>query len=305
MKTMKKLKYFSCCSGIGGFELALNQATRHSDWQTECIGYSEIDKFADSVYQKHFKGLKNYGDIFEINPKELPEFDLLCAGFPCQPFSTAGKRGGFLDERGQVFFALAGIIKEKRPKIITLENVPGLLSSDKGRTFATILSTLSELRYGLEWQVLDSSLLGSPQQRKRVILVGMADGFPDFPIFPIESSCQTHFDEARIVTYSKTRDEVKLKDKVNTIIASYRGVGNYNQPGVLTKDDKIRRLSPEECEKLQGFPVGWTEFGKNGEAISATQRYHMCGNAICVPMLKIVFDRILKNSFYTDDIDNN
>ena len=101
----------------------------------------------------------------------MPDFDLLCAGFPCQAFSIAGKRGGFADARGTLFFEIARLVADKRPAYFILENVPGLLSHDKGRTFHTILSTLSELGYGVEWKVLNSKDFGVPQSRKRVYLV--------------------------------------------------------------------------------------------------------------------------------------
>jgi len=158
------MRYFSTFSGIGGFELGIGD-------YGECIGYSEIDKYAIQTYEKHFNH-KNYGDITKINPKQLPDFDLLCGGFPCQSFSVAGLRGGFEDTRGTLFFEIARIIREKQPRFLLLENVKGLLSHDKGRTFATIISTLNELGYDCEWQVLNSKNFGVPQNRERVFIIG-------------------------------------------------------------------------------------------------------------------------------------
>lgn len=298
---MGKLKYFSTFSGIGGFEVAIEKAAQSAGIQVECVGYSEIDKFADSVYKYHFPEIINYGDITKIKPKDLPNFDLLVGGFPCQPFSSAGQRKGFNDTRGTLFFDLARILEGKRPRLFVFENVPGLLNSDGGRTFATILKTLDQLGYGVAWQVLNSNHFGSPQMRKRVILVGVRGQFPDRPALPIEPSSETHFNQNKIVSYSKTRDVVAIKNTINTIISSYKGVGNFNQPGVISDDKKvIRRLTPIECERAQGFPDNWTMRGDGGKMISMTQRYKMCGNAINVPTLEAVFLKIFNNPEYIE-----
>lgn len=143
------MKYFSMFSGVGGFELALQDIG-------ECVGYSEIDKDAIDIYEKHFNHT-NYGDATNIVATNLPDFDLLVGGFPCQAFSIAGSRKGFDETRGTLFFDIARIVKEKRPRHILLENVKGLLSHDSGRTFKTILSTLNELDYDTESVVLDGS----------------------------------------------------------------------------------------------------------------------------------------------------
>lgn len=152
--------------------------------QPHCVGYSEIDKYAIQLYQKHFNH-KNYGDITKIKEKELPDFDLLCGGFPCQSFSIAGKRKGFADTRGTLFFDIARIIKAKTPRFLLLENVKGLLSHDQGKTFYTIISTLDELGYDLQWQVLNSKNFGVPQNRERVFIVGHSRGTSRPQVFPI------------------------------------------------------------------------------------------------------------------------
>ncbi len=181
------MKYFSMFSGIGGFELGIQSATGGT-W--ECIGYSELNKYAIQVYEKHFKGHKNHGDATRIVPEQLPGFDFLCGGFPCQAFSIAGKRGGFKDTRGTLFFEIARILSVKRPKLLLLENVKGLLSHDNGRTFGTILATLSELGYFCEWQVLNSKDFGVPQNRERVFIVGHLGESGGREVFPItEGGC--------------------------------------------------------------------------------------------------------------------
>jgi len=155
------MKYFSLFSGIGGFELAL---ANH-----ECVGYSEVEPNAIKVYEKHFPNHKNYGDITKIDESALPNFEILVGGFPCQSFSIAGNRGGFMDTRGTLFFDVAKIIKAKQPKIVLLENVKGLLSHDGGNTFETIITTLDELGYDTEWGVFDGTDFGAGQ-RPRVFI---------------------------------------------------------------------------------------------------------------------------------------
>lgn len=178
---MTGLRYFSTFSGIGGFELGIHKAMPDA----QCIGYSEIDKYASSVYDYHFKEVKNYGDITQINPGQLEAFDLFVGGFPCQAFSVAGKRLGFDDTRGTLFFEVARILKAKRPRHLVLENVKGLLSHDGGKTFATILWVLTDLGYFVEWQVLNSKDFGVPQNRERVYIVGHFGSAPRRKVFPI------------------------------------------------------------------------------------------------------------------------
>ena len=162
---VKKIKYLSLFSGIGGFEYGMQQSKQ----EFECIGFSEIDKYAKSVYKKHFPNHFDWGDVTLIRTKQLPDFDLLVGGFPCQAFSIAGKRRGFDDTRGTLFFEIARILKDKRPRYFLLENVKGLLSHDKGETFKRILEVLSDLGYNVEWEVLNSKNYGVPQQRESVL----------------------------------------------------------------------------------------------------------------------------------------
>ena len=180
------VKVFSMFSGIGGFELGLEQ----SNLPHELVGYSEIDNYAISVFQSKFKGVKNYGDATRIRGDELPDFDLLVGGFPCQAFSVAGLQKGFDDTRGTLFFDIARVCSEKRPRYLVLENVKGLLSHDKGKTFQTILRVLSDLGYGIEWQVLNSKDFGVPQNRERVFIVGYLGGGSGRKIFPLARESQ-------------------------------------------------------------------------------------------------------------------
>jgi len=170
-------------AGIGGFRAGLERAGGF-----ECIGHSEIDKHADAAYRRLHKVKESevfYEDATKIKPREMPEFDLLCAGFPCQAFSIAGRRQGFADPRGTLFFDIARVVRARKPAYLLLENVPGLLSHDKGRTFATILITLSRLGYCCSWQIINSKDHGVAQSRRRVYIIGCLDSRCVGEILPI------------------------------------------------------------------------------------------------------------------------
>lgn len=157
-----------------------------------CVGFSEVDRYAAQIYQQHFPTHKNYGDITKIDADALPDFDLLVGGFPCQAFSIAGKRGGFADTRGTLFFDLARILQAKRPRLFLFENVKGLLSHDGGRTFRTIIAATAELGYDVQWQVLNSKHHGVPQNRERVFIAGHLRGTPRPEVFPLQEADEPH-----------------------------------------------------------------------------------------------------------------
>lgn len=163
------IKYFDMFAGIGGFRSGLESVGGF-----ECVGYCEIDKYAKQAYETMYdtRGELYFDDARKIIPEQLPDFDLICGGFPCQSFSIAGRRLGFEDTRGTLFFEIARIAAVKKPKYLFLENVPGLLNHDSGRTFETILRTLDELGYDVCWQVLNSKNFGVSQSRKRVYIIG-------------------------------------------------------------------------------------------------------------------------------------
>jgi DNA (cytosine-5)-methyltransferase 1 len=174
------MKFYDAFSGVGGFHCGIKQA--HPDW--ECSGACEINPHAASVYKKHFNEVKIDGDIRKVD--RLPEgIDILCGGFPCQSFSIAGKRGGFDDTRGTLFFELARLAKASRPRLLFFENVKGLLNHDEGKTFATIIQAMEELGYLVEWEVLNSKNFGVPQNRERVFIVGHLGGERGCEIFPL------------------------------------------------------------------------------------------------------------------------
>ena len=237
----------------------------------------------DIVYAhiKKTKPVPNFGDITEIVASSLPDFDLLVGGFPCQAFSIAGKRAGFDDTRGTLFFDLARIIKEKQPSMVLLENVKGLLSHEGGDTFRTIISTLDELGYDVEWQILNSKDFGVPQNRERVFIIGHLGGFGGRQIFPIGI-------HDKVPAKEDKGDESEAEHIFSTIATNTkRKESNYiKRLYGLTVDEKIRRLTPTECERLQGFPDGWTE------GLSDTQRYKTLGNAVTVNVIKAVWRQV-------------
>lgn len=180
------MKFLDLFAGIGGFRLGMESAGH------ECVGFCEIDKFARKSYKAihNTEGEREYHDITAVSDEEWRELrgtvDVICGGFPCQAFSIAGKRKGFLDEtRGTLFFEIARAAEQIKPRTLFLENVKGLLSHDKGRTFRIILSTLDELGYNVEWQLLNSKNFGVPQNRERVFIIGHLRGERGREVFPI------------------------------------------------------------------------------------------------------------------------
>ena len=167
------IKFFDMFAGIGGFRSGLEAIGGF-----ECVGYCEIDKYAKQAYEAMYDtgGELYFDDARKIVPEQLPDFDLLVGGFPCQSFSIAGARKGFDGTRGPLFFEIARIAAVKKPKYLFLENVPGLLSHASGKTFETILHTLDELGYDVCWQVLNSKNFGVPQSRNRVFIIGYLRG---------------------------------------------------------------------------------------------------------------------------------
>ncbi|WP_407451885.1 DNA (cytosine-5-)-methyltransferase [Fibrobacter sp.] len=168
----KTLKFIDLFAGIGGIRKGLELAAQECGFNTECVFTSEIKPHAISILQQNHPNEKIIGDITKVDANCIPDFDILCAGFPCQAFSAAGKREGFADTRGTLFFDVERILKAKRPKGFILENVEGLVNHDKGRTLQVILSHLDSIGYKVSYKVLNSKFFGVPQERKRIYIVG-------------------------------------------------------------------------------------------------------------------------------------
>ena len=286
------IRYFSMFSGIGGFELGIEKAADELRLSTECVGYSEIDKHAIRTYEEHFNH-DNYGDATTINADALPSFDLLAGGFPCQPFSIAGNRLGFDETRGTLFFDIARIVRAREPRYIILENVKGLINHNHGQTFRTIISALDELGYDLQWQVLNSRHHGVPQNRERVYIVGNLGGTRRPEVFPLQGSAGNHQGRPIDPRFGVVRSNRKGASEffteraiANTIDANYaKGLDNHGSRTGVVEDGRIRRLTPTECERLQGFPDGWT-------VGADSHRYKQCGNAVTVNVVRDVARRL-------------
>lgn len=244
----KKMKFLDLFAGIGGFRLGLEQAGH------ECVGFCEIDKFARQSYKAihNTEGEREYHDITTVSNEEWRTLrgtvELICGGFPCQAFSIAGKRKGFLDEtRGTLFFEIARAAEQIKPRTLFLENVRGLLSHDKGRTFRTIISTLNELGYDAEWQILNSKNFGVPQNRERVFIIGHLRGERGREVFPIgESNIETN-DGLKIKIVGNTNNAGHgQKSAVYSVdgIMSCLTATDYKQPKqivVLNKENGMPR----------------------------------------------------------------
>lgn len=273
------MRYFSTFTGAGGFEIALHEH--------ECVGFSEIDKYASAVLKYHYSNIKNYGDIKAIDWSAVPDFDLLVGGSPCQDLSVAGKRKGLTGERSGLFAEFVRALQEKKPEYFIWENVKGALSSNNGWDFAAVQITFSEAGYQLWWQVLNAKDFGVPQNRERIFVVGVRDGSPREILFERQGDASSNVvhDRAKQATaptlranHHNTADVHFIVEGGNTQPFIY---DDYNQKVVL--DALIRRLTPTECERLMSWPDDHTKYGNfNGEIkeISDTQRYKMCGNGV-------------------------
>ena len=215
------IRFFDMFSGIGGFRAGLERAGGFT-----CVGHCEIDKHADKAYRAAHPIKESevfYDDATTIDPGTMPDFDLLCGGFPCQAFSIAGKRKGFEDARGTLFFEIARVARAKRPAYLLLENVPGLLSHDGGRTFAAILDTLCGLGYSVEWQVLNSKDFGVPQARRRVYIIGYLDPRCAGKVLPVRET-----DPKTLMLLLDGRQDSRVYDPAGvskTLLAKAGGMG--------------------------------------------------------------------------------
>ncbi|EGO5016455.1 DNA cytosine methyltransferase [Enterococcus faecalis] len=313
------MKFLDLFAGVGGFRLGM-EAAGH-----ECIGFCEIDKFARKSYQAIFD-TRNEVEMHDITTisdefiKRLGPIDILCGGFPCQAFSIAGKRRGFSDTRGTLFFEIARFASLLHPRILFLENVKGLLSHKRGATFETIIRTLDELGYDLQWQVLNSRHY-VPQNRERIFIIGYLRGTGAPQIFPLtgndQSTTPIHrskqlepsqkkkhstkllIKEGTTLGYSEAEpgDSINIsylnsterRGRVGKQIASTLLTGESQV--VVTSDCRIRRLTPRECWRLQGFP-DWV-FDKARCVNSDTQLYKQAGNSVTVPVIYAIAKQLI------------
>ncbi|RIV16890.1 DNA (cytosine-5-)-methyltransferase [Mycoplasmopsis gallopavonis] len=311
----KRLKFFDFCAGIGAGRLGLEQNN------LECVGHSEIDDHANLTYTTFFNDHNNYGDLTKIDAKNLPDFDFLIAGFPCQTFSIAGKRGGFEDERGQIIYFLINIMKQKEVKYFILENVKGLVNHDKGHTFKVIRSELQKAGYTIFYKVLNSLDFGVAQTRERIYIVGFKNelnitnfNFPEkeqrtnFEDF-IDENNNLEFDIndktfqkylANKYNQNKYSNEEILSwencviDWRQSDLRKYEGYFPTLRTGrhglLYVKNKKVWKLNGYESLLLQGFPKEMAGKIKN-KMFNNNKILSQAGNAMTVNVIK----RITKN----------
>nr|DAY35846.1 MAG TPA: Cytosine specific methyltransferase [Bacteriophage sp.] len=261
----------------------------------ECVGFCEIDKFARASYKAihNTEGEIELHDATGITNKEIKaigQVDVICAGFPCQPFSVAGTRRGFEDTNGTLFFEIARFASVLKPKYLFLENVKGLISHDKGYTFETIIGSLDELGYDVEWQVLNSKDFGVPQNRERVFIIGHLRGTSGRQVFPI---FETRSDKSIIQLGNIKKTESFGGNPQCGRVYSPAGLapclntmqGGQREPKILI-DGRVRKLTPRECWRLQGFP-DWA-FDKAQEVNSNSQLYKQAGNSVTVNVIAAI-----------------
>ena len=278
-----KLKFIDLFAGIGGFHLALHALGM------ECVFASEIDKHARQTYRANFQDISPQlfenndqffnEDITKIDPSEIPDFDILCGGFPCQPFSNAGHKKGFDDTRGTLFFNIAEIIRIKQPQVVFLENVRGLLNHDKGKTFGTIYRVLEELGYSVSYKVVFASDYGLPQMRPRLYIICFKDTKIEFE-FPPKIPLKYNMSD---VWEGKCSREIGF-----TLRCGGRGspISDRRNWDAYLVDGQVRQLMAREAKKMQGFPDGF-EF-----PVSNTQSMKQLGNSVAVDAVRKVAKQI-------------
>lgn len=313
--------------GIGGIRLGMEAQG------FECVFASDINTECQHTYEANF-GDKPFGDITAIPSKVIPRHDILCAGFPCQPFSISGKMQGFEDTRGTLFFDVYRIVRDKKPKVVLLENVKNLVYHDKGNTLKVILTALESLGYTVTWKILNAKDFGIPQNRERIIIVGVQGGAFNFntlqskkPIalkdILIETDCSylekeeyTLIEEPKVqksglifVGYlNKTLRKNGIRPHTEHLSRSHRQPHRiYSVEGVsptlssqetsgryyiLTEDNKVRKLTLNECWHLMGFSDTYKHTS------SMTEQYRQLGNTVCVPMISEIAKQI-ENQFFT------
>jgi len=297
------LRMASFFAGIGGFDLGFERAGIDTVWQCE------KKAFCLDILEQHWLNVPRANDITEVQPHDIPEADIWAGGFPCQDVSLArmGPRSGLRGKQSGLFYDFAQLIEARRPPLIVLENVAALLSSHDGRDFAVILRTLADIGYGVAWRVLDSRHFGVPQSRTRVFIVGSLGGADTAGQVLFEPECcDRDYEKSR-------RDGTKLVSPFSISVGnprqgfvkklahclyaeSARHTGtDWSRNYVSYPEGRVRRLTPLETERLQGFPDGWTmpKTPINNVNTLDSARYHACGNAVSVPVAEWLGERVV------------
>ena len=287
-KHERSLTYIDLFAGIGGFHIALNELG------AECVYAAEWDDNCRKTYKANFgnennlftedgNATENFAtDITKVNVKNIPDHDILCAGFPCQPFSQAGLKKGFNDTRGTLFFNILEILKYKKPKAFLLENVRGLLTHDEGRTFTIIKEELNMLRYTFHFKIIKASEHNLPQHRPRLYMVGFREDIKDMFEFPNEEPLK--------MTMSDVFDGASVNKKIgftlrvggkNSDINDRRNWDGYIVNG------EIRRIKPKEGKRMQGFDDDFIF------PVSDNIAMKQLGNSVAIPVIKAIGRNII------------
>ena len=300
----EKIKFIDLFCGIGGFRVAMDETCLENDINPQCVFSSDIDKHCQDSYELNF-GERPFGDITKIEANQIPDHDILFAGFPCQPFSIIGQMKGFEDTRGTLFFHIAEILSVKKPKAFILENVKQLVGHDGGKTLKTILESLKNLGYHVQYTVLNALDYGLPQKRERIIIVGHREpilfSFPSpiRPFKPLSEIIEKKVDKKHFASdYIRQKRKESHKSAYNLAIwhenksgniCSYpyscalRAGASYNY--LLVNGE--RRLTPREMFRLQGFPDSYQIINNESQARK------QAGNAVPVNMVKAVIQKLL------------
>jgi DNA (cytosine-5)-methyltransferase 1 len=293
------VRFIDLFCGIGGFHQAASSLGMH------CVFASDIDEDCRLAYVRNY-GIEPHGDIAGVAADQIPDHDVLCAGFPCQPFSIIGDRAGFADARGTLFFEIERIIQAKKPPIVVLENVRQLVSHDGGRTLTRILASLRDLGYWADYKILNALKFGLPHKRERVIIVALReeiDSFPwpqiALPLRPLADileakPAEKHYvsdriREARLARHSsKVKPSIWHENKAGNVSShpfscALRAGASYNY--LLVNGE--RRLTPREMLRLQGFPDTFEI------VCTDNQTRKQAGNSVPVPMVRAILERAL------------
>lgn len=291
------MKFLDLFAGVGGIRLGMEQAGH------ECVGWVEWNKFARKSYESIHNPIGKFteSDINDLNAENVPLANCWCFGFPCQDISTAGKQGGFTNgKRSSLFFKVTGIIRElkeeDRPEYLFIENVKNLLSINKGWDFAKLLIEMDEIGYDVEWDVIDSAEV-VPQHRERVFIIGHLRGRSTRKVFPIVREGQQFNNEVKQVG-NLTPDgsfggnpqvgRVYGIDGISPTLSTMQGGGQ--EPKILF-GSMIRKLTPRECWRLQGFQ-DWAFDRAKQAGLSDSQLYKQAGNSVTVPVIKAIAEKM-------------
>lgn len=297
---MKKPKVASFFTGIGGFDIGFEQAGFDVNFQCE------IQAFCKSVLNHHWPSIPCASDIASLEPESIPDAEVWCGGFPCQDLSVArGSKGrhGLSGSRSGLFFRLADLAKKKKPRVILIENVHGLLNSNNGKDFAELLHTLSSLNYAVSWRLLNSRYFGVPQSRPRIYICAWMKSPEQAGNVLFENHPPVHFknERAAFLTTTWKRGHGPIPPKLAFCLAATSGrhTGTDWSRTYIPYTNEVRRLIPLECERLQGFPDNWTKLHLADVDVekSDSLRYHALGNAVSVTVVKWIAGRIQEQLF--------